>query len=283
MDSRSARRRVALAAGLTGGFMLVEVAGGLLSGSLALLADAAHMLTDTGALLLAWLGYRLGERPADAARSYGFGRIRILAAFTNGLLLLVLAAWILWEAVRRLLEPGEIMGGVMLCVAVAGLIVNLMSFVILHGGDQHDLNLRGAVWHVVGDMLGSLAAILAALVILTTGWTLADPLLSALVAGLIAWAGAGIIRRAGHILLEGTPPGLSASEIIRELTTHVPGVASVSHVHAWAITETRPMVTLEVTAEAGASPELLRRAVKSRLHESFGVAHATVEVISCPE
>lgn len=272
-----------MAACLTGGFMLVEVAGGLISGSLALLADAAHMLTDTGALLLAWLGYRLGERPADAARSYGFGRVRILAAFTNGILLLMLSAWILWEAIRRLMQPGEIMGAVMLSVAITGLVINLVALLILHGGDRQDLNLRGALWHVLGDMLGSIAAILAALVVLMTGWTLADPLLSALVAALIAWAGVGIIRRAGHILLEGTPRGLSAADIIRELTTEVPGVATVSHVHAWAITETRPMVTLEVTPRAGVSGETVRRAVKARLAERFGVLHATVEIIPCPE
>lgn len=283
MDSRAARRRVALAAALTGSFMVVEIAGGLISGSLALLADAAHMLTDTGSLLLAWLGYRLSERPADANRSYGYGRVRILAAFTNGILLLVLSAWILWEALQRLIWPAQIMGHVMIMVAAGGLVINIAAFLILHGGDRNDLNLKGAVSHVLADLLGSLAAIAAALIILATGWTPADPLLSAIVAGLVCHAGIGILRRSGHILLEATPPGLSAALIIRDLKDHLPGLRDAGHVHAWAITESRTMITLEIMAQPEADPDRLRRDVKTRLAEKFSISHATVEVISCPD
>ena len=171
MTSADARRRVVLAALLTGGFMIAEVIGGILSGSLALLADAAHMLTDTGSLLLAWFGYRLAARPADPARSYGFGRMKVLAAFTNGVLLVLLAAWIIWEAVHRLMAPVPVAGGLMLGIAALGLVVNIIAFAILHGGaHKHDLNLRGALWHVAGDMLGSVAAILTAVLILWQGW-----------------------------------------------------------------------------------------------------------------
>lgn len=281
MTTADSRRRVVLAALLTGGFMLAEVVGGILSGSLALLADAAHMLTDTGSLLLAWFGYRLAARPADPARSYGFGRMKVLAAFTNGVLLVLLALWIVWEAIHRVMAPVPVAGGLMLGIAVLGLIVNIIAFRILHGGaHSHDLNLRGALWHVAGDMLGSVAAILAAVLILWQGWTLADPLLSILVALLAVYGGTRVIRASGHILLEGTPEGLEPAKIIADLTAHVPGVAAVSHVHAWALTESRPLVTLEVTPAPGASPEAVRRAVKERLSHAFGASHATVEVIA---
>ncbi|MFN4023333.1 MAG: cation diffusion facilitator family transporter [Hyphomonas sp.] len=283
MTTADSRRRVAIAAVLTGTFMIVEVVGGLISGSLALLADAAHMLTDTGSLLLAWLGYKFAERPADPARSYGFARMKILAAFTNGVLLILLAIWIIWEAIHRLLAPVEVLGGVMMAVAAGGLLVNIIAFRILHGGDQHDLNLRGALWHVIGDLLGSVAAIAAAAIILTIGWTPADPILSALVAGLVAFAGVRIMRQSAHILLEGTPEGLEASRIVQDLSENVPGVAHVGHVHAWALTESRPLVTLEVTAAPGANPETLRRDIKARLAEAFNVSHATVEIVSEPE
>ena len=270
MSSADARRRVVLAALLTGGFMLAEVIGGLVSGSLALLADAAHMLTDAGSLMLAWLGYKLAARPADPGRSFGFARMKVLAAFTNGVLLILLALWIVWEAIARLLAPVEVAGSLMLGVAVLGLVVNVMAFAILHGGNhKDDLNLRGALWHVAGDLLGSVAAIVAAGLILWQGWTIADPLLSILVAGLALFGGVRIAREAGHILIEGTPTGLEAGKIIADLKAHVPGVADVSHVHAWALTESRPLVTLEVVPAPGTDAESVRRAVKARLAAAF--------------
>ncbi|MCI4644375.1 MAG: cation diffusion facilitator family transporter [Hyphomonadaceae bacterium] len=281
-DSRDARRRVALAAGLTFAFMLAEVAGGLISGSLALLADAAHMLTDAGALALAWVGFRLAERPADASRSYGFHRVKVLAAFVNGLSLVVLAAWIVWEAVERLLSPGEVLGGVMLVIAIAGLLVNIIAFAILHGGDLEDLNLRGALWHVAGDLLGSVAAIIAAGVILWTGWSAIDPILSVLVALLVAVGGVRLVREAGHILLEGTPSGLEVEAIREGLLANVSGIDRVEHMHVWSLNEARPLITLDVYAAAGACPETLRRAVKAHLKSAHDIDHATVEVIAEP-
>ncbi|MCA8901641.1 MAG: cation transporter [Hyphomonas sp.] len=280
MSTADSRRRVAIAAVLTGGFMVAEIAGGLISGSLALLADAAHMLTDSGSLLLAWLGYKLAERPADAARSYGFARMKVLAAFTNGICLIALACWIVWEAIHRLLDPVPVMGGVLMAVAAGGLVVNIIAAAILHGGDKHDLNMQGALWHVIGDLLGSVAAIAAAAIILWTGWTPADPILSVLVALLVLVAGVRIARQSGHILLEGTPDGLSTDGIREDLLANVPHVESVSHIHAWGLTESKPLVTLEVTAAPGACTETLRRAVKQRLAEAFDVSHATVEVVS---
>lgn len=282
MTTADSRRRVAIAAALTGAFMFAEVAGGLISGSLALLADAAHMLTDAGSLVLAWVGYKLADRPADPQRSFGFARMKILAAFTNGILLILLAIWIVWEAIHRLMDPVDVMGGMLMGVAVGGLIVNIIAFLVLHGGSKDDLNMQGALWHVAGDMLGSVAAIVAAGVILATGWMAADPLLSVLVALLVGFAGVQIARQSGHILLEGTPQGLSSADITADLTANVAGVASVSHVHAWALTETRNLITLEVTAHPGACIETVRRDVKSRLADAFDLSHATVEVVSKP-
>lgn len=281
-DSRDARRRVALAAGLTFAFMLAEVAGGVISGSLALLADAAHMLTDAGALGLAWLGFRLAERPADATRSYGFHRVKVLAAFVNGLSLVVLAAWIVWEAIERMMSPGDVLGGVMLVVAVVGLLVNLAAFAILHGGDRDDLNLRGALWHVAGDLLGSVAAIVAAGVILWTGWFPIDPILSVLVAVLVAVGGVRLVRESGHILLEGTPHGLEAGTIRDSLLRDVDGIDSVEHVHVWSLNEARTLITLEVHASQGMCSETLRHAVKAHLKSVHEISHATVEVIAEP-
>lgn len=281
-DGADARHRVALAAVLTFGFMIAEVIGALVSGSLALLADAAHMLTDAGALALAWVGFRLAERPADAERSFGFHRVKVLAAFVNGLTLVALSAWIIWEAIGRLMTPGEVLGGVMLVVAIGGLLVNCAAFAILHGGDRHDLNMRGALWHVAGDLLGSVVAIVAAGVILLTGWFAVDPLLSILVALLVAVGGVRLAREAGHILIEGTPSGLHASVIREGLMANVEGLKRVDHVHAWSLNEARPLVTLEVHAKPGACHETLRREVKAYLERAHNVGHATVEVISDP-
>ncbi|MEW5726563.1 MAG: cation diffusion facilitator family transporter, partial [Pseudomonadota bacterium] len=191
-DGTGNERRAALAFALTAGFMVVEAAGGWLSGSLALVADAAHMLTDSAALAMTWLAFRLGRLPPDARRSYGYRRAEVLAAFVNGLFVLALAAWIAWEAVARLSEPQPVTGPLMLAVAVGGVAVNLVVLRILggHGHDEHgheghghgNLNLRGALLHVMGDLLGSLAAVVAAGVIMVWGWTPVDPLLSLAVA-----------------------------------------------------------------------------------------------------
>ena len=277
------RRRVAIACVLTAAFMVAEVVGGIISGSLALLADAAHMLTDAASLGLAWMGYWFAAKPADETRSYGFGRMRVLAAFTNGLALLALAVWIIVEAVQRLADPSPVMGGIMLWVAVGGLIVNLAAFSILHGGDRNDINLSSALWHVAGDLLGSVAAILAAVIILYTNWYPIDPLLSILVAVLVFVAGIGITRRAGHILLQGAPAGLTPQTIRAALVGEVDGVKETNHIHAWTLTEDKPMVTLDVTAEPGMCPERLRRAVKQRLEDHLDVHHVTVEIRSDPK
>jgi cobalt-zinc-cadmium efflux system protein len=175
-------KRVMIALVLTGTFMVVEVIGGIISGSLALLADAGHMLTDTMALALAAMAFHVSKRPPDGKLTFGYQRFQVLAAFVNGLSLLAIVGWILFEAVSRFIQPRDVLGETMLLVAVAGLMVNLISFAVLHTGDQENLNIRGAALHVAGDLLGSIAAIVAALVIIYTGWFMIDPILSIAVA-----------------------------------------------------------------------------------------------------
>lgn len=262
--------------------MFAEVIGGVISGSLALLADAAHMLTDAGSLALAWVGFKLAERPADQSRSFGWARFKVLAAFVNGLTLIVLAVWIVAEAIQRLLEPQEVMGQLLLVVAVLGLLVNIVAFRILHGGNQDDLNMRAALWHVAGDLLGSVAAIGAALIIMSTGWMPIDPILSVLVALIIVVGGVRVVRSTAHILIEGVPPGLSTEAIKTHLETELSDAVRVDHIHAWALNETKTLVTLDVEAKPGACIESLRQAVKAQLSAEFGIDHATVEIRSTP-
>ena len=273
-------RALGWAAALTGGFMLVEVLGGIVSGSLALLADAGHMLTDFAALAMAWLALRAAARPADARRTYGFDRLSVLAAFTNGLALFAIAVWICVEAAGRFGDPQPIAGGLMLGVATLGLGVNVAAFWVLSRGDRHNLHLRAALLHVAGDLLGSLAAIVAALVILRTGWLAIDPILSVLVALLILRAAWSVVRDSGHILLEGAPPGFDGAAVSRELCARVPALAEVRHLHAWSICQERPMVTLEAVLAPGHDAEGARARIKEVLRSRFGIDHATVETLS---
>ena len=210
-------RAVGIAALLTFGFMLVEVVGGLWAGSLALLADAGHMLTDVAALGMSWLGFWFARRPADAQRTYGFDRVSVLAAFVNGLALFLVAIFIVVEAVRRFADPQPVVGGVMLVVASLGLLVNVGVFWALSRGDRENLNLRAAILHVAGDLLGSVAAMVAGGVILWTGWTPIDPILSVLVSVIILRAAWRVTAESGHILLEGSPGRLDTRAVRADL------------------------------------------------------------------
>jgi cobalt-zinc-cadmium efflux system protein len=272
-------KRVQIALVLTGTFMIVEVIGGILSGSLALLADAGHMLTDTMALALAAFAFRVSRRPADARRSYGYQRVQIIAAFVNGLSLLVIVGWILFEAVMRLIEPPEVVGQTMLYVASAGLVVNIIAFLVLHSGDQENLNIRGAALHVLGDLLGSVAAIIAALIIIRTGWMPIDPILSVLVAMLILRSAWQLVRRSAHILLEGAPEWLDVDDMQSKIISAVPEVTEIHHVHVWGLTPQHPMLTMHVVlGESLVDPTPVVRNIKSVLHDEFAIDHSTIEV-----
>lgn len=278
----ASEKRLLWAAALTGCFMLAEIAGGLISGSLALLADAGHMFVDFAGLALAFFAIRLSRRPADASKTFGYGRFQILVAYSNGLVLFGIAGLIILEALHRLDNPSPVLAGPMLAVAVGGLLVNIAAFFVLHGGDKEDLNMRGALLHVLGDLLGSVAAIAASLVILSTGWTPIDPILSVLVSVLILGNAYKLIRDSGHILLEGAPQGVAAPAVGAHLQASVAGIVDVHHFHVWAITPKVRAATLHARIAEGTDPTETVRAVKRALAERFAIDHATVEIESGP-
>lgn len=271
------KTRVLIAACLTGGFMVAEAVGGLVTGSLALLADAGHMLSDTVSLVLAWYAFHLAGRKATPRLTYGFDRVKTLVAYTNGLTIFLIGIWIVYEALHRMAEPAPVLGGPMLAIAVLGLAVNLGAFYALHGGDRENLNMRGAILHVLGDMLGSVAAIAAAVVILYTGWYPIDPILSALVALLLFRSAWGLVKEAGHMLLEGTPAGLDRDDIARDVEANVEGVAGIHHMHVWSLDGSRNIATLHATIREGADPHATICDIKLRLARLHRIDHATVE------
>jgi cobalt-zinc-cadmium efflux system protein len=271
-------RRMGLAALITGAFMFAEVAGGIAAGSLALLADAGHMLTDFASLALAWFGFRLSRRPADWKRTFGYDRFQVLVAFGNGLALFVIAAWIVYEAAERLMTTPVVSGGIMVVIAALGLLVNVGAFWLLQGADRENLNVRGAAMHVLGDLFGSVAALAAGGVILATGWTPIDPLLSVVVAAIIVRSGWRVVAEAGHILLEGAPGELDTRAIGPDLIANVKGIERIHHVHVWSITQSRRMVTLHACIGERQSSDKAVRNIKARLKERFGLDHATIEI-----
>lgn len=275
------RRRLSLALSATGLFMVVEAVGGWLAGSLAVMADAAHMLTDTAALAFAWVAAGVSGRGADERRSYGYQRVQVLAGFINGLALVAIVAWIAVEAVQRLTHPQPVAGWLMLGIAAAGLLVNLWVFRILHrGGYDHDLNLRGAVLHVMGDLFGSVGAIIAALVILGTGWTPIDPVLSLAVCVLVLLSAGRLLREAVHILLEGTPGHVDISQIKSTLQREVPGVDSIHHVHVWSLTPELSLLTLHADVSDRRLGDSALVKIKSILRDRFHISHSTIQIES---
>lgn len=271
-------RRVFWVMVLTAAFTVVEAVGGLLSGSLALLADAGHMATDAAALALAWFGFRIARRAPDARRSFGYHRFQVLAAFANALALIAIAAWIVIEAARRLADPIEVLARPMLAIAVVGLVINLVAFAILHGGDRRNLNLRGALLHVLGDLLGSVAAITAAMVIIATGWTPIDPVLSLVVALIVLRGGWGLAKRAAHILLEGSPEDLDTETVRTALIEGVDEVTDIHHVHAWSLNTEQPLITLHAVVREDADHRAVLARVNRVLADRFGIDHATIQL-----
>ncbi|MGK9167995.1 cation diffusion facilitator family transporter [Inquilinus limosus] len=276
-EGADGERRLLAALAITAGFMLLEAAGGWIANSLALLADAGHMLTDAAALALAWLAARMARRPRDARRSYGYGRVQVLAAFANGIVLLAVVIAIVVEAVGRLAAPAPVAGGLMMGIAAAGLVANLVAYRVLQGGDRTNLNLRGAALHVLGDLLGSIGALAAGAVILATGWTPIDPILSVLVSLLVLRSAWAILRESGHVLVEGTPDRIDEAALTEAILAGVPAVIDVHHVHAWTLTPGRPIVTLHARLREGADSDQAVGAVTRLLRDRFGVDHATVQ------
>lgn len=280
--SGGSRGRLAFAFALTLALLVVEAAGGWWSGSLALLADAAHMLVDAGALALAWAAAVYASRPADARRSFGYARLEILAGFTNALVQVLLVIGIVYEASRRLraLDSIHIESGVMLVVAVLGLIVNAVVLRSLHAHDHDDLNTAGARLHVFGDLLGSIATVLAALLVRYLGWGWADPVLSLLVSLLILRGAFVLLRRSAHILMEGVPEGVVPDDIRTALATADPSIEEVHHLHVWQIASGSRMATLHARIRNGADAARATRAIQQVLRERFAISHVTVQVES---
>jgi len=276
------RARLAFAFALTCLMLVVEALGGWWSGSLALLADAAHMLVDAGALALAWAAAVYALRPADARRSFGYARMEVLAGFVNALVQLLLVAGIVYEAIRRLLalENIHIQSGVMLVVAAAGLLVNAIVLRSLHGHDHDNLNTAGARLHVFGDLLGSVATVLAALLVRYLGWEWADPALSLLVSLLILRGAFVLLKRCSHILLEGVPEGVAPEEIRAALATADPAIAEVHHLHVWQIASGSRMATLHARLREGGNAQQALRSVQQVLRERFSITHVTVQIES---
>lgn len=271
-------RKVLLSFVLIFVFMLVEAIGGVLSGSLALLADAGHMLTDAVALALAYAAFRFGGRAADSRRTFGYLRLEVIAGFVNAVTLFAIVGWIGYEAWVRFSEPHAILAGPMMLVAIIGLLVNLLVLWIMTRGETDHVNVKGAILHVMGDLLGSVGAIVAAVVIYYTAWTPIDPILSVVVALLIVRSAWKLLAKSIHILLEGAPDDASPAEVERGLLDVVPGLAAVSHVHVWQLTSGRTMATLHVRAQEDAQAKSVVGLVEKELKARFNIEHPTIAI-----
>ena len=272
------RRSLLLTLGITSTIMVLEAVGGFITGSLALKADAGHMLTDSSALLLAVLAFSFAARPADVRRTYGFYRLEILAALANGVLLLFLSGWIVWEAVERFSDPREVDAGTMAIIAAIGLLANGVGLVLLHRKGS-SLNLRGAYLHVLGDTLSSVGVIVAAIIILFTGWTMIDPILSIGIAGVIVWSAFSLVRDAVDVLLEAVPAHLNLAEVLHAME-ETPGVATIHDLHIWTISSGMHALSAHVVVDScdiGRNDEILQ-SLRVLLADRFHLDHTTIQI-----
>lgn len=270
-------KRLTIALVLTATYMVAEVVGGLITGSLALLADAAHMMTDVIGLGLALLAIRFAARAATPKLTYGYLRLEVLSALTNAVILLLLTIYIIYEAYQRFLAPPEVLSGPMLIVATIGLAVNLISMWLLAGGSAESLNVKGAYFEVLGDMLGSVGVIAASLIIMFTGWQLADPLIGAGIGLFIVPRTWILLKQVTHILMEGTPADVDLSKMSERLSS-VPGVTAVHDLHVWTITSgTNSMSGHLVVNDLTLWRSVLREA-RSRISKEFHIDHITIQI-----
>jgi cobalt-zinc-cadmium efflux system protein len=271
------RRILALVLGLTAAITVAEIVGGILTGSLALLADAVHMLSDNLALALALVAVWLAGRPSTPQRSFGYQRAEVLAALVNGLVLVGLAIWIFFEAYRRFSDPPEVLGGWMLAFATVGLAGNLIAAALLARTAHSSLNMQAALRHVIADALGSAGVVAAAIVLLTTGWQYADPAVGALIAVLVLASSWTVLRDSVQILLEGTPKGIDARELGRRLSA-MEGVVDVHDLHVWTITSGFVALSAHVLVEPGDDCHARRRELERLLADEYGIEHTTLQV-----
>jgi len=275
-DPRDQVRRLRLALAITSTFLFAEVVGGILSNSLALLADAGHMLTDVAALALSLFVAWFSRQPHDQRRTYGYLRWEILAAFLNGATLLLISVWISFEAVMRLRQPEAVESGMMLVIAVVGIVANVAAALVLHPASEASLNLRGAYLHVVGDLLGSVATVIAALLVRFTGWVVADPIASILMTLLIVRGAWRLVRESVDVLLESTPAHIAVGAVRKQLEA-IPGIESIHDLHVWTVTS--GVIAMSVHAIVR-EPERHQH-VLEHVHDAmllFGIQHVTVQL-----
>lgn len=273
-------RRIVVTLVLVVGYMLAEVAGGLLSGSLALLADAGHMLSDAGALVVALAAMRIARRPATSTHTFGYRRAEILAATANGAALLAIAGIITYQAIARLGAPVHVHGGTVLAVAAGGLVVNLVGLAILHGGRSESLNVRGAWLHVLADTLGSVGAIISGLLVVLLGWYWADPVASLVIVALVVYSAWMLLRQTTAVLMQAVPEGIDLATIDRAITS-VPGVIAAHDLHVWSITQGRAVMSAHLTVDVDADRPGVMTEVHRRLHQ-LDVHHSTIQ-LDCPD
>ena len=279
IDRSQDRRRLGIVLGLTCAYMVAEVVGGLWTGSLALLADAGHMLTDAASLLLALGALWMAGRPATTRHTWALARVEILAALVNGLFLWVVVVWLVWEALERFGDPGEILAGPMVGIAAGGLVVNGIALAVLrhdHSGER-SLNVHGAWLHVAGDLLGSLGALVAGAVIWLTGWVAADLIATLAIGALIVISSWRLVHEAVHVLMEGAPRHLDVEDLIRRLS-EIEGVAGIHDLHVWTITSGYPALAVHITCKHGESREMLLARVNRMLRERYGIEHTTIQI-----
>ncbi len=276
-DSGEDARRLALSLALILAFMAAEVVVGVLAHSLALLSDAAHMLTDAGALAMSLVVLRLVAQPAGGNRTFGLRRSEILSAQANGAALLVLAGLIVYGAVRRLVSPPDARGGAILVVALVGIGVNLLATWQLAGANRRSLNVEGSFQHVLNDLYAFIATAVAGGIILATGWVRADPVAALFVAALMLWASWRLLRDSGRVLLDIAPAGLPVEEIGTTMASH-PGVVEVHDLHVWEVTTEFPSLSAHVLVEPGADCHGIRRELEAVLRDRFGLEHTTLQV-----
>ena len=269
---------------LTTVFLVVELIAGLWTNALVLIADAGHMLLDSVALGLAWWAAHVSARDQDERLSYGYHRFQVLAAFINGLTLAALVVWIAVEASSRLLQPEPMIPLPALAVACLGFVVNIIAYRWLHSGSDNT-NMRSAALHVLGDLMGSAAAIAAALAVYSFDWLYADPVLTLLIVAILGRGAYRILQESTHILLEGVPQGLDLNEIKNGLTNQVEGVVQIHHVHAWGLTAEKPLLTLHALVQEGVGIQQVVTDIKRVLRDSYRIEHSTiqVEVGPCPD
>ena len=275
----ASRRNLTIALGLTVGYMVVELAGGFLANSLSLLADAGHMITDAGAIGLALLAMWIAGRPASIERTFGLHRTEVLAALANALALWLIAGWIFFEAYRRFLDVPAVDGRLMLIVGGVGLVVNVAAAAVLRPSAKESLNVEGAFLHVVSDVLGSIAVIGAGLLILTTGWAMADPIFGAVIGLLIVISSARLLWKVLHVLMEGTPAHLDLHGLCQRLEK-LDGITGVHDIHAWSITTGYDALSAHVTADAAAlnNPGQVLERLRNIASQEFGISHVTIQL-----